>query len=82
MKASLQKTSFKMNGFLKRLYDDFIRPPKYNEYERIIMTAKEAVYSFQTVLSFESCNNDNGRGKFLIIRRDVDTKDIRCLKKF
>lgn len=71
-----------MNGFLKRLYDDFVRPPKYDDYERIIKTAKEAGYSFQTVFSFESCNNDHGGGKFLIIRRDIDTKDIPCLRKF
>lgn len=71
-----------MKGVLKRLYDDFVRPPKYNEYERIIKAAKEAGYSFQTVLSFENCSTEANGGKVLIIRRDVDTKDIPCLRKF
>lgn len=37
----------------RRLYNDFLRPSKEDEYERILRTAKEARYEFHTVLSFE-----------------------------
>ena len=37
----------------RRLYNDFLRPSKEGEYERILKAAQEAGYEFHTVLSFE-----------------------------
>lgn len=37
----------------RRLYNDFLRPSKEDEYERILRTAKENGYEYHTVLSFE-----------------------------
>ena len=67
----------------RRLYNDFLRPSKEDEYERILRTAKEARYEFHTVLSFEDVV---GGGKIegkkcLILRRDIDTADFKILRK-
>lgn len=61
----------------KRLYEDFFRPTQYDGYERVLRAAKEAGYEFHTVHSFEKAT---GGDKVLILRRDVDTKDMRCMR--
>lgn len=63
----------------RRIYNDFFRPPLYDGYERILSTAREAGYEFHTVLSFENHIIGGGR-KCFIIRRDVDTKDLKCMR--
>lgn len=66
----------------KRIYDDFFRPSKIEEYEEIIRTAKENNYEFHTVLSFEDIReNLDPNKKYLISRRDVDTADISILSQ-
>lgn len=37
----------------RRLYNDFFRPSKEGEYERILKMARNNGYEFHTVLSFE-----------------------------
>ena len=37
----------------RRLYNDFFRPSKEGEYERILKAARDNGYEFHTVLSFE-----------------------------
>ena len=61
----------------KRLYEDFFRPAQYEAYEQVLRSAKEAGYEFHTVHSFEKAT---AGGKFLILRRDVDTKDLKCMR--
>lgn len=67
----------------KRLYNDFFRPSKENEYELILKTAKECGYEFHTMLSFEDVNSEGVKegGKYLILRRDIDTADFKILRK-
>ena len=73
-----------MNKIFERLYNDFFRPSKEAEYEKILASAKEAGYEFHTMLSFEDVI-DKGidpSKKYLIMRRDIDTADHKILKKF
>ena len=66
----------------KRIYDDFFRPSKIDEYEEIIKTAKENNYEFHTVLSFEKVReNPDPNKKYLINRRDIDTADSYILEQ-
>lgn len=67
----------------KRLYNDFFRPSKENEYELILKTAKECGYEFHTMLSFEDVISEGVKecGKYLILRRDIDTADFKILRK-
>lgn len=44
----------------QRLYNDFFRPSKEDEYEKILIYARNNGYEFHTVLSFE--NQPVGRG--------------------
>lgn len=67
-------------GIKKRLYDDFFRPSLYDGYEKILRAATDAGYEFHTVLSFETA--EEGGAKKLILRRDVDTKDMECMRAF
>ena len=67
----------------QRLYNDFFRPSKEGEYERILKTARNNGYEFHTVLSFEDVVG-GGRiegKKYLILRRDIDTADFKILRK-
>ena len=64
---------------IKRLYDDFLRPSKEADYERILKAAYDNGYEFHTMLSFEDIIRE-GRieGKrYLILRRDIDTADSK-----
>lgn len=67
----------------RRLYNDFIRPSKEGEYERILKAARAAGYEFHTMLSFENViKNSIAPGKkYLILRRDIDTADFKILRK-
>lgn len=73
-----------IKGVKRRLYADFFRPSKEEEYERIIKTAKEKGYEFHTVLSFEEVlkTGIDKDKKYLILRRDIDTADFKILRKF
>ena len=67
----------------KRLYNDFIRPSKEADYERILKAAFEKGYEFHTVLSFEDVirQGKEENKRYLILRRDVDTADSKILRK-
>lgn len=67
----------------RRLYNDFLRPSKEGEYEKLLKAARDNGYEFHTVFSFEDVV---GRGridgkKYLILRRDIDTADFKILRK-
>lgn len=68
----------------KRLYADFFRPSKEDDYEMIIKTAKDKGYEFHTVLSFEDIlkGGIDKKKKYLILRRDIDTADYKIVRKF
>lgn len=69
---------------VKRIYDDFFRPSREDEYETIIKAAKNHGYEFHTVLSFETIISkgiEKGK-KYFINRRDIDTADFDILRKF
>ena len=68
----------------ERLYEDFFRPSKEDDYEMIIKTAKDKGYEFHTVLSFEDIlrSGIEKEKKYLILRRDIDTADYKILRKF
>ncbi len=70
-------------SIVKRLYNDFLRPSKEGEYERILKAACDNGYEIHTVLSFEDViKNGVEKGKkYLILRRDIDTADSRILRK-
>lgn len=67
-----------------RLYNDFFRPSKESEYERILKAACDNGYEIHTILSFENVVGQTDRQrqgkKFLILRRDVDTADFTILR--
>lgn len=67
----------------KRLYNDFFRPSKEDEYELILKTAKECGYEFHSMLSFEDVISEGVKEgkKYLILRRDIDTADFKILRK-
>lgn len=67
----------------QRLYNDFLRPSKEEEYELILKTARDNGYEFHTVASFEDIiGGGKIKGKkYLILRRDIDTADFKILKK-
>lgn len=67
----------------QRLYNDFLRPSKENEYERILKVANDDGYEFHTVLSFEDIVKQGVEEdkKYLILRRDIDTADLKILRK-
>lgn len=44
----------------RRLYNDFFRPSKENDYESILQAAKQHGYEFHTVLSFEDVMKNGG----------------------
>lgn len=67
----------------QRFYNDFLRPSKEDEYEKILQCACDNGYEFHTVLSFEKMvahGVEHGK-KYLIMRRDVDTADLKILRK-
>lgn len=68
----------------RRLYADFFRPSKEDDYEKILKTAKERGYEFHTVLSFEDVLKEGIEKdkRYLILRRDVDTADFKIMRKF
>ena len=68
----------------QRLYNDFFRPSKEAEYEKILVCAKNAGYEFHTMLSFENVieKGIDPSKKYLIMRRDIDTADHKILKRF
>lgn len=66
----------------KRLYDDFFRPSKIEDYERVIRTASECGYEFHSICSFEQLDGRlEPEKKYFILRRDIDTADIAILRK-
>lgn len=67
----------------KRLYNDFLRPSKEADYERILKAAFENGYEFHTVLSFEDVIRQGKKEhkRYLILRRDIDTADSLILRK-
>lgn len=66
----------------KRLYNDFFRPPKIKDYERVIRMASECGYEFHSIRSFEQIGGKlEPKKKYLILRRDIDTADISILRK-
>lgn len=67
----------------KRLYNDFLRPSKEDDYKLIIRTAARKGYEFHTVYSFEQIIREgiNPEKKYLILRRDIDTADFKILRK-
>ena len=68
---------------IKRLYEDFFRPSKENEYGEILKAARDNGYEFHTILSFEDIvrGGRNEAKKYLIIRWDIDTGDFKLLRK-
>lgn len=67
----------------ERFYNDFFRPSKEDEYEKILKAARDNGYEFHTVLSFEDIileGRIEGK-KYLILRRDIDTADSKILRK-
>lgn len=72
-----------LKGIKKRIYNDFFRPSKEDEYEKILIAAKKNGYEFHTVLSFEDVirNGTQDGKKYLILRRDIDTADFDILRK-
>lgn len=67
----------------ERFYNDFFRPSKEDEYEKILKAARDNGYEFHTVLSFEGIVEKGriGGKKYLILRRDIDTADSKILRK-
>ena len=67
----------------KRLYNDFFRPSKEDEYEILLRCARDNGYEFHTMLSFEDiiANGIVECKKYLILRRDIDTADSKMLRK-
>lgn len=65
----------------KRLYNDFFRPSKEDDYERILKTAKDYGYEFHTLLSLENYGGNSQKQKCLLLRHDIDTADFKILKK-
>lgn len=67
----------------QRFYNDFLRPSKEDEYEKILKAARDNGYEFHTVLSFEDIilGGSIGGKKYLILRRDIDTADSKILRK-
>lgn len=70
-------------GISKRLYNDFFRPSKDADYEKIFKAALVNGYEFHTVLSFEDVirKGKKDNKKYLILRRDIDTADSSILRK-
>ena len=67
----------------QRIYNDFFRPSKENDYERILQCARNNGYEFHTMLSFEDVvlgGRIEGK-RYLILRRDIDTADFKILRK-
>ena len=72
-----------MKTIYNRLYNDFIRPSKENEYENLLKSAQNNGYEFHTILSFEDVIEhgvEEGK-KYLILRRDIDTADSKILRR-
>lgn len=67
----------------KRLYNDFFRPSKIDEYEKILQCAVKEGYEIHTIVSFEDViGKINTDKKYLIMRRDVDTADYGVMQQF
>ena len=66
-----------------RIYNDFFRPSKEGEYERILKAARDNGYEFHSILSFEDVikNGVEKDKKYVILRRDIDTADSKILRK-
>lgn len=67
----------------RRLYNDFFRPSREMDYEKILIAAKRCGYEVHTILSFEDVIREgvNPEKKYLILRRDIDTGDFYILRK-
>lgn len=67
----------------RRIYNDFLRPSKEGEYEKILKAARACGYEIHTVLSFEDVikHGVEDEKKYLILRRDIDTADSKILRK-
>ena len=70
-------------NIIHRIYNDFFRPSKEDDYEKILKMAKEKGYVFHTMLSFEDVIKKGVEPniKYLILRRDIDTADSSILRK-
>lgn len=67
----------------QRLYNNFFRPSKEGDYEKILKVAHDNGYEFHTILSFENVITQgiDERRKYIILRRDIDTADSKILRK-
>ena len=70
------------NWTSNRLYHDYLMPSHIDDYERILENAA-GLYSFQTISSFDEiiALGKLSNCKYLIIRRDVDTRAYRVLER-
>lgn len=66
-----------------RIYRDYFLPSKVADYEEILVSAKNAGYTFETISSFDELINAGTvyDARRMIIRRDVDTKAVCVMKK-
>lgn len=72
----------KGNKVFRRVYHDYLLPRRTSDYGRILEEAARQGYSFETVSSFdEVLKNGMAEGcKYLILRRDVDTRAFSVLR--
>ena len=63
---------------LSRLYNDYIMPNRYKEYEELLNLFKSSGYEFICVKDYKKLEND--KGKYIIIRHDIDS-DIKIARK-
>lgn len=63
---------------LKRIYNDYLMPNRYKEYEKLLKKFKDNNYEFICVKDYKKLENDNR--KYIIIRHDIDS-DVKIAKK-
>lgn len=67
----------KLKKILHRVYNDFLMPNRYYEYEAIIKNYQEIGYQFITISEYKKLTE---KGKYLIIRHDIDS-DVQIAKR-
>ena len=72
----------KGSKIFQRIYDDYLLPRRTSDYGRILEEAARYGYSFETVSSFDEILKANKlkANKYLILRRDVDTRAFSVLR--
>lgn len=63
---------------LKRIYNDYIMPNRYNEYEKFLKMFLDSGFSYICVKDYKKMENNNK--KYIIIRHDIDS-DLKIAKK-